>query len=104
MSALEEDSIRLRRALKNQAGAVGEQGFKFAGMSPDLLVKVSTYNSSIVPRKVFMVSCCTQVNEFASALRDGLIELPVDDRSAQLLKENKQLKDDARVLEMKISR
>jgi cell division septum initiation protein DivIVA len=50
---------------------VGEQGFKFQGMSADMLVKV---------------------NEFACNLRDGLLDLPMDDRSRALLKENKGLK------------
>jgi len=40
VSALERETIRLRKALKNQAGAVGEQGFKYAGMSADMLAKV----------------------------------------------------------------
>jgi hypothetical protein len=29
------------------------------------------------------------VNEFATNLREGKVELPLDDRSANLLKENK---------------
>jgi hypothetical protein len=32
--------MKLRRTLKNQAGVVGEQGFRYAGMSPEMLVKV----------------------------------------------------------------
>ena len=36
-----------------------------------------------------MLSTAGQVNEFASNLREGLIELPVDDRSAELLAENR---------------
>lgn len=83
IDALESDTIRLRRALKNQAGMVGEEGFKYAGMPPELLVKV---------------------NEFAANLRDGRIELPVDNRSSELLKENRKLREDMKVLEMTVKR
>lgn len=83
MGALETDNTRLRKALKSQAGSIGEQGFKYAGMSPEQLVKV---------------------NEFASNLRDGKIELPVDDRSAKLLKENKRIREDRDSLQMQVQR
>jgi centrosomal protein CEP290 len=77
VESLEEATIRLRQALKNQAGAVGEQGFKYAGLTADQLVKV---------------------NMFATNLRDGSIELPVDDRSAKLLRENHRLREEVDIL------
>ncbi|CAM9286438.1 unnamed protein product, partial [Ectocarpus fasciculatus] len=80
IAALESDSIRLRKALKNQAGSVGEQGFKFQGMSPDMLVKV---------------------NEFASSLREGKVDLPLDNRSAELLADNRKLKDELKIMSLK---
>lgn len=74
VTALENENMKVRKALQNQAArylriyewcsahevlrqfflSVGEQGFKFAGMSAEMLMKV---------------------NEFASNLRDGVIEL-----------------------------
>lgn len=81
LGAIEQENTRLRKALKAQAGSVGEQGFKFAGLNADQLVKV---------------------NEFAGNLRDGKVELPVDDRSAKLLKENKRLREEREELQMKI--
>ena len=83
VDSLEAETVRLRKALKNQVGAIGEQGFKFQGMTADMLMKV---------------------NEFAVNLRDGNIELPVDDRSSSLLKENKRLRDDIKSLDLKIDR
>jgi len=81
LAALEGENSRLRKALKSQAGSIGEQGFKFAGMTPEQLVKV---------------------NEFAAGLREGKIELPVDDRSAKLLKENKRLREEREGLQMQL--
>lgn len=83
IGALETDNTRLRKTLKNQAGSIGEQGFKYAGMSPDMLIKV---------------------NEFAANLRDGNMQLPVDDRSSELLKANKRLRDEIRGLNLQIER
>jgi len=80
---LEADCIRLRKALKNQIGAVGEEGFKYAGMSPDMILKV---------------------NEFAASLRDGKIELPLDDRSKELLDENRDLRHECKVLKLTVER
>lgn len=83
IGALETDNTRLRKALKNQAGSIGEQGFKYAGMSPDMLIKV---------------------NEFAANLRDGNLTLPIDDRSSELLKANKRLRDEIRGLNLQVER
>lgn len=83
ISALEKDNIRLRKTLKNQAGSVGEQGFKFQSMSADQLVKV---------------------NEFAISLRDGKLDLPLNDRSAELLAENRKLKDEAKIMTLKLEK
>ena len=81
INSLEDDSVKLRKALKNQAATFGENGFKYAGMSPEQLLKV---------------------NEFASNLRDGRVELPLDNRSAQLLKDGRQLREDLRLAQLKI--
>ena len=62
IDALESDAIRLRKALKNQAGMVGEEGFKYAGMPPELLVKVwylfpieHKFGASML---YFVIICC----------------------------------------------
>jgi hypothetical protein len=81
VNSLEEDCVRLRKTLKNQAGVVGEQGFKYAGMTADQLMKV---------------------NEFATNLKDGIIELPLNDRSTELLRETRQLSDDIKMLKLQI--
>lgn len=83
MSALEEENIRLRKTLKNQAGAVGEAGFKYAGMTADQLMKV---------------------NEFALRLRDGKTDLPLNDRSKELLYENKRLREEIQVRSLQVER
>ena len=83
ISSLEEDCIRLRKTLKNHAGTYSEQGFKYSGMTAEQL---------------------TMVNEFASNLRHGSVELPLNDRSNELLKENKKLREDFSVFQIKIER
>ena len=47
IAILESEQIRLRRALKMQAGAVGEQGFKYAGLSAEQLVLVNEYAAKV---------------------------------------------------------
>lgn len=86
IDSLENENTRLRKALRDQVWAgnstfSNEKGFQFSGFTPDLLVKV---------------------NEFALNLRDGKIELPLDDRSRQLLKENKILKEEINTLRSKL--
>ena len=83
ISALELDNTRVRKAMKNQAGMIGEQGFKFQGMNSAMLVTV---------------------NEFASNLREGKVDLPLNDRSAELLKENRRLKDEQKAMNLRIER
>ena len=83
ISALELENTRVRKAMKNQAGMIGEQGFKFQGMSSEMLVSV---------------------NEFASNLREGKVSLPLNDRSAELLKENRRLKEEERTMKLLIER
>ena len=83
ISALEIENTRVRKAMKNQAGLIGEQGFKFLGMDSESLVLV---------------------NEFASNLREGKMELPLNDRSVNLLKENKKLKDDQKSMSLRVER
>lgn len=81
--SLEKENTRIRGAMKNQAASIGEQGFKYAGMTPDMLL---------------------QVNDFAANLREGKIELPLNDRSQVLLKENRTLKADAEAMKLKLER
>jgi hypothetical protein len=83
ISALELDNTRVRKAMKNQAGLIGEQGFKFQGMNSAMLVTV---------------------NEFASNLREGKVELPLNDRSAELLKENRRLRDEQKAMNLRVER
>lgn len=79
IEALEAEAVRVRRALKNQAGALGEQGFRFAGMDAEMLVRV---------------------NEFASALREGR-EVPAEPRASELLKENRRLREELAALRLR---
>ena len=83
VAALEAENTRMRTAMKNQAASIGEQGFKYTGMSPDMLL---------------------QVNDFASNLRDGKVELPLNDRSRTLLGENNSLKDEIGLLRLQVER
>ena len=71
--------MKVRKALQNQAASVGEQGFKYAGMSAEMLLKV---------------------NEFATGLRDGVIELQPP--PSELLKENRRLKDELQTMFAKL--
>jgi chromosome segregation ATPase len=81
--SLEQENTRIRSAMKNQAASIGEQGFKYTGMTPDMLL---------------------QVNDFATSLREGRVELPLNDRSQVLLKENRTLKADVEALKLRIER
>ena len=83
ISALELENTRVRKAMKNQAGNIGEQGFKFQGMDSESLVIV---------------------NEFASNLREGKLDLPLTDRSVILLKENRKLKDEQKATSLRLER
>ena len=76
---LEEVAINLRKTLKNQAGAITSDGFKYQGLSAEKLVLVNTY---------------------ASNLRDGLVEAPLNDRSAELLRKNKRLQEEIEILKV----
>ena len=80
IEALEAETVRVRRALKNQAGALGEQGFRFAGMDADMLV---------------------QVNEFATALREGR-KVSSEPRASELLKQNRKLKEELAELKLRL--
>jgi hypothetical protein len=62
---------------------VGEQGFKYAGMDSEMLIKI---------------------NEFAMNLKKGSLELPLNDQSIILLKELKLLKDDKKIMMLKLER
>jgi hypothetical protein len=45
-----------------------------------------------------------RVNDFASNIRDGKVELPLDDRSRALSKTIAELKDKNQLLELKLQR
>lgn len=87
---LEKENTKIRRAMQAQAGSIGacprspsllcrmiilymrsssssigQDGFKYAGMLPEQLVKV---------------------NDFAMNLKEGRVDLPLDDQSRALLK------------------
>ncbi|KAL7553833.1 hypothetical protein ACHAWF_017167 [Thalassiosira exigua] len=62
---------------------IGEKGLRFLGMSPDQV---------------------SQVVEFASNIRRGVAELPLNDRSKQLLSEVNELKSDKEVDKVTIQR
>ena len=79
ITSLEGENTRLRKSLKSAAGSFGEQGFKFAGMRPEQLMKVT---------------------EFANNLRDGNLELPSGD--PELIRENKKFKNHVAELENRI--
>ena len=72
-SSLETENTRLRKQLTGLAGSFAKDGFRFAGLRPDEVAKVA---------------------EFANNLRDGKIELPMDDKSVEAMKENRRLKED----------
>jgi hypothetical protein len=65
-----------RRALKAQAGSFGEEGFKYAGMSAEQLLLV---------------------NEFAQNLRYGNMDIPLSEKSYELMKMNNELKEEIKV-------
>lgn len=69
--------------MKNQAATFGEEGFKYGGMSPEMLL---------------------QVNEFASNLREGKLTLPVDNRTHDLLKDNRKLQEDLKIQKLTLER
>ncbi|RYH30358.1 hypothetical protein EON65_05375 [archaeon] len=78
---VEEENTKLRKALRNQSGSCSEDGFKFPGMDADMLLLV---------------------NDFAANIREGKTELPMTDRSRELLEENRKLKADMKTLNMQL--
>jgi predicted RNase H-like nuclease (RuvC/YqgF family) len=44
---LERENMRVRDAMMNMAGSIGEQGFRFYGMDVDMLEKVNAYAKSL---------------------------------------------------------
>jgi hypothetical protein len=62
---------------------LGEQGFKYAGLDSEMLMKI---------------------NEFAMNLKDGNVDLPLNDQSIILLKELKLLKDEKKIMILKLER
>ena len=81
--SLEKENSDLRKTIRKNAGSIGEQGFKYANMSPEQLI---------------------QVNEFASNLRDGKLVLPENNRSRELLDDNKKLREKNQSLQLLVER
>ena len=79
--SLDEENMKLRKALKTSAGSFAASGFKFAGMRPEDLVKV---------------------NEFAQNLRDGKLELPESDKTVEMARELRRLREDRTALQHKV--
>jgi hypothetical protein len=79
VNALENENMRIRKALQHQAAAVGEQGFQFAGMSAEMIMRV---------------------NEFAAGLREGAVEMPP--QPSDLMKDNRRLRDELQVMQIKL--
>ena len=72
ISDLERENSDLRTTMRQQFATIGEQGFRYANMTPEQIYKV---------------------NEFANNLRDGKVVLPVSDTSRELIAENERLKE-----------
>lgn len=83
VDTLENECIRLRKTLKEQAGAFGAEGFKFTGLNADQLMRV---------------------NEYAMNLRDGIDEIPKEQRPIELLRENAKLKEDCKMMTLMMER
>jgi len=81
--SLEKENSDLRKTIRKNAGSIGEQGFKYANMTPEQLI---------------------QVNEFASNLRDGKLVLPENNRSRELLDDNKKLREKNQSLQLLVER
>ena len=79
--SLDEENMKLRKALKASAGSFAASGFKFAGMRPEDLIKV---------------------NEFAQNLRDGKVELPESDKTVEMTRELRRLREDRATLQQKV--
>ncbi|GBG27827.1 Centrosomal protein of 290 kDa [Hondaea fermentalgiana] len=69
--ALEDERLRLLEALRVNAANMGDKGMKLYGLTADQVI---------------------QVNQFVENLREGRVELPLDDRSLQLKEEIRELK------------
>jgi chromosome segregation ATPase len=79
LNNLESENSKLRRSLRENAGSYSADGFKFAGLDADQLI---------------------QVNEFAVSLRDGKLQLPLNDRSRELFKEVEKLRNELQKLKL----
>jgi hypothetical protein len=80
---LEQERLRHLRALRDNAAQISEKGIKFLGLTPDQVV---------------------QLNDFARNLRDGVVELPLNDRSRELSQQVKELQAQADIYRVKIER
>lgn len=75
-SSSEGERIKLLSQLRERAIDIGEKGGRFLGMSPEQV---------------------SQVLEFASTVRRGVVELPLNDRSKELLSEISRLKSEREI-------
>ncbi|KAL9184583.1 hypothetical protein ACHAXT_012553 [Thalassiosira profunda] len=83
LDALESERIKLLSQLRERAACIGEKGVRFLGLSANQVA---------------------QVMEFASNVKQGTVELPLDDRSKQLTSEIATLKSDKEVDRVTIER
>jgi chromosome segregation ATPase len=80
---LEADRLKLMRQLRDNAAQIGEKGIRFWGLSAGQLMKVT---------------------EFATNLRDGITELPLDDRSLELTAQVKNMKIEIETYKLTVER
>jgi chromosome segregation ATPase len=83
ISSLETDCGKLRQTIKDQIGSFTQEGFLYYGMTAEQLVLI---------------------NEFAKNLREGLLNLPLNDKSSELLKQNKLLTDELQIYKIKLEK
>mmetsp|Transcript_22137 Transcript_22137/g.46294 ORF Transcript_22137/g.46294 Transcript_22137/m.46294 type:complete len:1330 (+) Transcript_22137:96-4085(+) len=83
IDALEDERTKLLAQLRERAIEIGDRGVRFLGMSAQQI---------------------SQVMEFASNLRNGITELPSNDRTRELMSEISNLKSDKDVDRVTINR
>ena len=79
--SLDEENMKLRKALKASAGSFRRQRFQVRRYAPEDLIKV---------------------NEFAQNLRDGKVELPESDKTVEMTRELRRLREDRATLQQKV--
>jgi hypothetical protein len=75
---LEKERVELRYKLRNMSTMYGEKGLRFQDLTAEQML---------------------MVDEFARNLREGKVELPLNDRSRELMREIERLKAQIQLLE-----